>query len=90
MGCIITPSGNFEKLVAHKNRSYHFLPFSLVNRWTAETSQPIFESFFHFAIISLLSVSRAIFLTVPMFLHLSESVDSSFLCTFLFFLFASR
>ena len=76
MGRIITPSNNFDKRAAHKN-FYTILPL-FVNRWTAETSQTTF--FFCYCFPTFLPFSLRVirdFLTVPMFLHLSESIDSS-------------
>ena len=82
MGRIITPSGNFDKHVAHKNIHTHFT-FSRESMDRRNQSN-------HFSLLLpfpfSLRASRN-FLTVLVFLHLSESVDSSFplLCTLLFF-----
>ena len=82
MGRIITPSSNFDQHVAYKNIHTHFA-FSRESMDCRNKSN-------HFSLLLSfpfsLRASRD-FLTVPVFLHLSESVDSSFslLCTFLFF-----
>ena len=82
MGCIITPSTNFDKHAAHKN-SDTTLPFlESMDRRNQSNHFPLLLSFSFF----YLRVMRD-FLTVPVFLHLSESVDSSLplLYIFLFF-----
>jgi len=84
LGRIITPSNNFDKHVAHKKIHTRFA-FSRESMDRRNKSN-------HFSLLLSFSFPfRAIrdFLTVPVFLRLSESVDSSLplLFSLLFFAF---
>ena len=83
MGRIITPSINFDKHVAHKKIHTRFA-FSRESMDRRNKSN-------YFSLLSFLFSLRAIrdFLTVPVFLRLSKSVDSSLplLFSLLFFAF---